>query len=316
MTPAEMALWNRVNRRSANLTPDVARAILRAFQTLRDGLSDSELTRLVSSGQVERIFDSMLSQARFDAAMQPVRDRMRKGIVEGVKYFQRDIVKPKSVTIAFDSLNPDAITGIRQIETRVITTMEDGVRESVRAFVENGLRDGRAASSVAKEIRSVVGLAPNQERAVASFRTLLEGGNREALQRALRDKRFDTTLDRVLGKNGEGLSADQVEKMVDAYRRRSIAMNANTIARTASGDAVKLGQHYSIQSAVERGIYDGDRLQKTWVGVMDSRERPEHVAMEGETVPWDGQFSNGETIPGQSTYSCRCVPRYTQSRTA
>jgi len=45
---------------------------------------------------------------------------------------------------------------------------------------------------------------------------------------------------------------------------------------------------------------------------MDSRERDSHIAMEGDTVPWDQLYSNGQMIPGDTEYNCRCVSIYRQ----
>lgn len=105
-----------------------------------------------------------------------------------------------------------------------------------------------------------------------------------------------------------GLTSAQIEKMVDAYRRKMIAFNAETNARTATLDAFKLGQELSWQDAKDKGLLgERDVLVKQWKGVMDKREREEHIAMEGETVLMDEAYSNGEMIPGESTYNCRCL---------
>jgi len=98
--------------------------------------------------------------------------------------------------------------------------------------------------------------------------------------------------------------------MVAAYEQRMIAFNANTIAKTAALDAMKLGQQLSWDSAVANGIVDGDHLVKTWVTVGDDRVRDEHAALEGETVPADEAYSNGEGVPGESTYNCRCISSF------
>ena len=106
----------------------------------------------------------------------------------------------------------------------------------------------------------------------------------------------------------KGLTEAQITKMTDAYRRRMIAFNAETNARTATLDALKLGQELSWRDAMDKGIIpEGYVLMKQWKGVMDDREREEHIAMEGETVPFDQAYSNGETVPGESTYNCRCI---------
>jgi uncharacterized protein with gpF-like domain len=53
------------------------------------------------------------------------------------------------------------------------------------------------------------------------------------------------------------------------------------------------------------GEATGRTFLKTWFGVMDERERDEHVALEGETVGIDENFSNG--IPYPSEPNCRCA---------
>jgi hypothetical protein len=70
---------------------------------------------------------------------------------------------------------------------------------------------------------------------------------------------------------------------------------------------MKKGQALSIDKAVEMGVYDPNALVKSWKGVLDDREREEHLAMEGETVPYDALYSNGEDTPGELTFNCRCV---------
>jgi hypothetical protein len=98
--------------------------------------------------------------------------------------------------------------------------------------------------------------------------------------------------------------------MTEAYRNRFIAFHADTVARTATLDASKLGQNLAWRGAIDSGAVDETSVLKRWVGVKDDREREEHLEMEGETVAFNDQFSNGEDIPGESTYNCRCIPYY------
>lgn len=319
MTAAERAYWLKVHRRAASLTPDLAAAILTAFKQLRDSLSEAELARIIEGASIERIFTSVLSTAVFAQAFTPLREQIRKSVLDSIKYFSRDLPKAGKVgniSFAFDSLNPKVIDAIKALNTRVMADLTDGVRETFRQVVERGLTEGASPRRVARDIKGLIGLAPNQEQAVVNFQKMLEAGDRTALRRQLRDKRFDRTLDRALGADGEGLTAPRVEAMTNAYRRKMIGFNAETHARTATLDSLKLGQRLSINDAVDRGILDGDRMEKTWVGVMDDRERESHVAMEGETVAYDEPFSNGQMIPGENEYNCRCVARYHQRREA
>lgn len=50
---------------------------------------------------------------------------------------------------------------------------------------------------------------------------------------------------------------------------------------------------------------------KTWSGLLDDRERDEHVAMEGETVGINEEFSNGLQYPSEP--NCRCSLLYAET---
>jgi hypothetical protein len=168
--------------------------------------------------------------------------------------------------------------------------------------------------TIARDLRDRLSLAPTQEAAVENFQRLLEDGDTEAFTRELRDRRFDGTIRKAFA--GGGLTKEQVAKMVESYRLRMETFNAETIARTAALDAQKLGQKLTWDAAVARGDLDGGRLTKTWTGVMDSRERPEHVAMEGQTVPYNDPYSNGQMVPGDDEFNCRCISLFRLSPSA
>lgn len=71
------------------------------------------------------------------------------------------------------------------------------------------------------------------------------------------------------------------------------------------------------QDAVESGM-----KWKTWSGMMDSRERKSHVAMEGKKIPIEDFFvldkgimlypADFEHCPAES-YNCRCVCKYSKT---
>lgn len=298
------------------MQPEIAAAILRAFAILRDGLSEAQLARLIASGELDQLLRDFLSDDVMARAFIPLRQRIRFGVERQLKYFAADLPKAGKVdgvlAIAFDYLNPRVLDAIRALDTKVIQTLADDVREAVRAYVENGIRDGANPHAVARQIRHIIGLAPNQERAVRNYERALRGTNPNAKpgDYKLRDRRYDTTKG--------PLTEAQIETRVAAYRRKMVDFNASTNARTAALDAMKLGQRLSWEDAIEKGIVDRDRLFKQWIGVMDDRERPEHREMEKITVHFDEAFPepSGEMIPGESTYNCRCIPRYFVARSA
>ena len=72
---------------------------------------------------------------------------------------------------------------------------------------------------------------------------------------------------------------------------------------------------WSVMEAARQGAPER-RKTKTWL-VTSGNPRPEHAAMNGETVPMDEEFSNGAQYPGDQTLTpdescgCQCVTQVT-----
>lgn len=316
MSPQEKALWASVQRRADSLTPAVAARVLRAFKTIRDGMTDTQIARALATGGVERLFQDVLNQALLDVAMQPVREEMRRGVVQSFRYTATTLPRPpataSTLTISFDVLNPRIVTAVRTLETGVIGKLSADIRETVRAYVEQGLRTGVHPHEVGRQIRSLIGLAPSRAKEAENLlRELTEGRYADARRRLLLDRRYN--LD-SLATLSDSARATRIEMIVEAYRKRKIAKDAATTAMTAAQDATKLGQKLSWDDAIAKGIVDRARMRKTWVHFDAQPEpRPEHAAMQGETVPFDQPFSNGQMIPGVGDYGCKCIARYWQA---
>lgn len=303
MTPDEFRFWNNANRRAAGLSAEIRAAILRALQAIRDNMSDGELSDIVESGNFDRLFTDVLSDQMMDRGLLSVRQRIRGAVERGFRYAVPNLPGAGqidgAIAIAFDYLNPKIITAVRGLDSKVMTTLKTDIRETVRAFVENGLRDGVNPRVIGRQIRDMIGLSPNQLQQVDNYRDALNGVNgRSVTDYTLRDLRLKPT------------TPEQIDRAVAIYRKRRIAQNAEVNARTAALDAMKLGQRLSWQDAIDKGIVDGDRLKHQWIGVLDDRERPSHVAMEKEIQPFALPYSNGELVPGESTYNCRCIDKF------
>lgn len=308
MTPAERLLHRRILRRAARLEPDAARRLLAAYRIIRQGLSPDELVRAIQSGSVDRLISELLSDDQMRPAFSPLRALIDRAVLDAGGIWMAELPK-RLQEGAFNILNPRVIEAAKELETRSVNRLEQGVRDTVLQRAVARLEEGRPPLVIAREIREVLGLAPNQEAAVRNFERMLREGDREALTRELRDHRFDATLKKALGARGQGLSEDQIRKMVDAYRRRMIAFNAETHARTIALDSQRIGQRLSWEDAIGRGLVDPLRIRRRRVAVDDSRTRPEHREIDGEEVGFYDRYSNGEMVPGDSSFNCRCVER-------
>ena len=294
--------------RAARLQPDLARRLLDAFRLLKGTLTDRELAQAIASGMAEAMVERILDDAVLDRAFSRLRVTLDQGALEAGARFTKTL--PLSLRPpAFNVLSPAIVEAVRRLDTRVIGGLKAQVRETFRQHVLQGIRAGESPLTIARGARSMLDLAPNQAAAVRNFRRMLQQGDREALTRELRDHRFDRTLERALGQGGAGLSRQQVDQMTAHYHRRMVAFNAETQSRTAALDANRLGNRLSWQGAIDQGTVEERDLVHVWITVGDSKVRPEHVEMHGEEAPFGQRFSNGDLVPGESDYNCRCSER-------
>jgi len=304
MTKAEAAFLRRVKRRAATLEPKLARAFTRDMEALARSLPPGTLERVIREGRLERFLSERLSPEQIRAAFADYQRVALDAVQQATEQMAREIAT--TTAIRFNVLNPRVIDAVKQLNDRMMRGLSDGIRETVREQVRDGIEAGINPRQVARHLD--IALAPNQAAAVENYRAALAAGNAaKARSYKLRDARFDRTVAKG------NLSPAQIEKMTDAYARRMRAFNAETQARSAALDAERLGQRLSIEDAIDKGIYDRTRLFKRWVTAGDDRVRDEHREVNGETVPFDEEFSTGEMIPGESTYNCRCVARYFES---
>lgn len=321
MSRAERLLLQRLNRRAAQLEPALARELLDAFEAIRRALSPADLGRLIGTESVERLLSETLTDELLEQELSGFRAELQNVLREATRMMASDVPGMVSSAIresniAFNVLNPNVIEAIRALDTRVMTTLKASIRETVRQTVETGLSDGAGPRAIARQIRDSVGIAPHQQKAIDGFRRALEGGPRSAVwQKAfdykLRDRRFDRTLARAIEAR-QGLTPDQINRMVAAYERRMLAHHAETVARTAAIDALKAGHRLNWEQAIERGVVERARMRKRWSDSRDSKVRPTHRKMHGEVVHFDETFSNGQMIPGDDEFGCRCLAIYYQ----
>jgi len=332
MSPAEKALRQRIQRQAKGLHDDAARRLLAAYNLIRAQLTDAEILRALRTGALDRLLNEALNDRNLDAAFSSLRASIDRETLRAGQSWHRFLPSRIRVGAAFDVLNPRVIDAVRRLDTRAIEGLKAEVRESVRQAAREGLEAGKNPRVVANRIGDAIGLPPNYERAVARFRSELESGDRAALRRVLGRGTIRTPdgteitrsghaggkglgtrdlamLDRMLG--DKPLTPKQVERMTEAYRKRLLALNTEAHARSIALDSQRLAQRNSWQSAIDRGIVDVSRLQRTRVEVMDTRTRPSHRLLHGETVGFNQPYSNGEMVAGESEYGCRAIERFT-----
>jgi hypothetical protein len=316
VTASDLAYFVRQRARMAGMQPNMVAALVKAFANIRENLSERELAELVRTGAMDQLLTAVFSDEVLDRAFLPVSTQLMTTVQRAFQQTIPDLPKGGMVdgvmAVMFGHLNPVVIDAIRALDTKVIESLKADVRDAVRYYVQAGLKEGASVSSIASALRDYIGLGPTQVQETLNFRDALLGQNgRSMTDYTLRNR----TVDRLIKNNG-ALTPAQVDKYTAAYRDARIAQNTKTVAGTAMKDAYKLGHQTTWENARDAGVVpDGFEIMKTWVGVMDDRERDEHIEMEGETVPMDDTYSNGNDTPGDDTYNCRCISRFSIERT-
>jgi hypothetical protein len=192
-----------------------------------------------------------------------------------------------------------------------IGTGEASIRQ---ALVNHAIRN-EGTDTLARSIKDVIGLSPAQAQHVANYRVELELMHPNAMQRALRDRRYDAGFQKALA-DKTPLDPERIDKMVDAYHRRWIAYRADTIARTEGLRAATTGAVESTRAA----LADSPTMTvvKTWIATKDDRTRDTHRHLDGQSVtgmetPFVTTAGNtirwphDENAPASETINCRCT---------
>jgi SPP1 gp7 family putative phage head morphogenesis protein len=80
-------------------------------------------------------------------------------------------------------------------------------------------------------------------------------------------------------------------------------------ARTMTTNCENKGRQDRLDDLSDQGL----DIEKTWLATDDERTRESHMLMDGETVPYDEEFSNGLMYPADENgdpsevYNCRCT---------
>lgn len=143
-------------------------------------------------------------------------------------------------------------------------------RQVMQQSILSGLRYGMSPEAVQLALENVIALTPSQANAVANFRRLLEQGNPQALNRVLRDRRFDATVQSWIDAESEP-EADAIDAMVERYAERQLAFRAQTIARTEAMKAATGGIRDAYVQAVQSGRLFDHEVRRHWLVHLDER---------------------------------------------
>jgi len=218
------------------------------------------------------------------------------------------------LVVHFDQTNPFAMQLARENQLRLVREFTQAQARATREAILEGIRTGANPAQQARNFKDSIGLTEHQVKAVNNYKRLLSEGDKAIFDRALRDKRFDSTVRRAIEQN-KPLTRTQIDRMVDRYRERFIDFRATTIARTEALGSVHAGNLAMYEQAIAAGL-DPAGLSTEWNTALDERVRGTHSSMHGQVVQFGERFTSGKgnttLIPGgfgvaEEDIQCRCA---------
>lgn len=309
-------------------TVKIRRSFLDAVERLSDRVDVDAIADLLRQGRAQAAIDTV-DVALLAAGFEPIAVTASDAAIAAGKAAASamgDIPGLAGIHFSFGQTNPSTIAALQTYEFGLVRELTATARASVAQAVRAGVTEGRNPRDTARDVKSAIGLTDRQTQAVANFRRALENSPNDALDRALRDKRYDPSIARAI-REQSSIAPDKIDAMVERYQARYLKYRSEVIARTESIRAVNRGNVDAWRQAIAGGKVPAASVTKRWIYTSDSRTRHAH-----RTIPIlnpddpgiDGKFKSELgpiAYPGDpeataaNVIQCRCavVLRYRPS---
>jgi Phage Mu protein F like protein len=297
------------------LAPRIRKAFLAALNRLKGQISLDDLAEAVKTGDVDKVLSMLAIDQRFtdalngkdaDANIDSFSAAITSTFVEGAVTASDELVPKFGFKLSFDLANPEATKFLDSYTFATIKDISANTREGIRSVITNAFDSGGSPYEQARLIKSFIGLTDHQSRAVLNYRKALSSHNtlRQALQRSLRDGRFDSSIQRAIRTN-IGLSQTHIDQMTERYEERFIQYRATTIARSESLRASNKGQRALWKQAQSKGLL-GTKVKRVWIVSGDADTCEDCMDLDGTVVGLDEEFAPGIDDPGDVHPDDRC----------
>lgn len=228
----------------------------------------------------------------------------------------RQLPDEMSVGVGFNPTDERAALLMQRNRLQFIREFNRKQRDVTRQALVDALRSGLGPVGAARIFRETMGLTTRMWRTVNRYRDLLTSLDPAAVLRDLRDRRFDPTIRRAI-ERGDPLSAEQIARMVERYRKRMEQWRAEMIARTETTRILALAREEALRQAHRDANIPDSWVRRRWVTNLDGRERRSHHEMNGQVVEgMDSYFTSPRgpklkypgdpTAPADEIINCRC----------
>lgn len=295
-------------------------ALLQAFALIKKEVTLKKVEQALLTGGISRALALLTNMEKVITVA--VREKLVDAAIQGGRIMPS--LLPKNAvapTFSFNVLDPRTVLELNNHSVNLVKEISHATRQAVVQNIEAGLVAGNNPIKIARGFRNTIGLTRTQEQAVRNYEAGIRAGDQSALNYALRDKRFDNTVKRVI-ENRTVIPEAKIVKMVDRFRARNIKYRADMIGRTESLRAVSMGEYNSLLQAQENDELTVE-LRRFWSAAMDERTRFSHAGMpeinkKGVRIDEPFRSAKGNLLrfprdpsaPPGEVICCRCVIRY------
>lgn len=221
--------------------------------------------------------------------------------------------------VSFDPSHPRAAELVRRNRLEFVQQFSAEQRKATQQALNRGFREGLGTADTARLFRSSIGLTAYQEQIIENYRTQLRNLDRRALDRSLRDRRSDRSLETAIARN-RPLTEKQIDSMVARYRNKWLAFRSENIARTEALTATSMAREEAVEQMIEQTGIGPERVEDIWNTSRDKRVRDFHATMQGQIQQHGQPFLDGlgnrlrypgdPAAPAKTRIGCRCAKTY------
>ena len=315
-----------IERLLAKYDSRLAKSFAEGIAALENDINLAQVTRLIEEGNFAAI-PALVNDAAVAAAFVAFTKEMQGAYIAGGTYGEQ-IANASRIQFSFDVTRPNNAAYYNQYQANRIVQISQEAQKTVTQILAREVPAGTPPAKTARMIRDNIGLTTKQEQAVSNYRAYLSARNldnpqqremmRNALNRELRDKRMDGAIRRAL-ESEKPLTQAEIDKRVNAYRRKYIKRRSENIARTESTRLLNGGSYQYWQDAAAQGVVDADQIVRRWIYTKDGRTRDAHVSIPSMNPDGVGlresfksplgqiRFPGDPSASAANVVNCRCT---------
>lgn len=302
----------------------VARAIVAAIADLAGSIDAATVAALLAANNFSGLWNH-LALERLGHALRPALNRLAVvhdqtaiaetasigGLAKARPSFLRT---PDVIQLTYDPLDQQTVAAQRAAREAVVQRIEQATERTAQQTIARGLTERQTPAAIARDLRATLSMTEPEANAIQSYRRALEQPGKSALNRALRDRRYDAALRRAADR-GEVLDDGRIDRMVDRYADKYRAYRAERIARTETLRAANQGRQDAWRQYAARTGRSGADIRKFWLTAGDELVCPVCRAIpqwNPDGVPLDGSYDspNGSVFMPPEHPFCRCTEQY------